>query len=139
MDGDNEERVAKIFKEASEFFDQDSTGDGDTAPPENEVVIQKEMIKQKYKNIKIEAVESVSEPTPPQTNLESEEVDDTLINQLISDDEDVGDDHDYDISDDEDDAESKAVEELKSKFVGVIEQLRKQLNSGLSRIKSSRI
>ena len=132
IDGGDEERVTKIFKEASEFFDQDSTGDGDTAPTaENEIVIQKEMIKQKYKNIKIEAVEE-NVPEPPETNLESEEVDDTLINQLISDDEDIGDDQDYDISDDEDDAKSKAVEDLKSKFSGVIEVLRKQLNTGLS-------
>ena len=39
-----EERMAKIFKEANLFFDQDSIGEGTNDPPENEISIQKEMI-----------------------------------------------------------------------------------------------
>jgi len=39
-----EERMAKIFKEANLFFDQDSTGEGTNDPPENEIFIRKEMI-----------------------------------------------------------------------------------------------
>ena len=39
-----EERMAKIFKEANLFFDQDSTGEGTNDPPENEIFAQKEMI-----------------------------------------------------------------------------------------------
>ena len=39
-----EERMAKIFKEANLFFDQDSTREGTNDPPENENFIQKEMI-----------------------------------------------------------------------------------------------
>ena len=65
-------RAQKIFKEASEYFHQDSTGDNEPAA-ENEVLVQKEVctaqqkekIRQRFKKIKQEpAVEDIEQPLP---------------------------------------------------------------------------
>jgi len=95
-------RAAKIFKEASEFFDEDSTGFDTEPTAENELVIQKEIIK--HRAIKQEAVENteistnpnLEEAVSPQTNLQS-------VDEVSSDDESPLYDCDYEISDDESD------------------------------------
>ena len=94
-------RAAKIFKEASEYFDEDSTGLDTEPTAENELVIQKEVIK--HRTIKQEAVDTtpttnaiLEEAVTPLTNLQS--VDE---NEVSSDDETADYDCDYEISDDE--------------------------------------
>ena len=94
-------RTAKIFKEASEYFDEDSTGLDTEPTAENELVIQKEVIK--HRTIKQEAVDTtpttnanLEEAVTPLTNLQS--VDE---NEVSSDDETADYDCDYEISDDE--------------------------------------
>merc|ERR1712107_431120 len=81
---ENATRGAKVFKEASEFFDQDSTVDGDVveATSENDIVIQKETIKTFYSNvIKSEPLSEESEDmevdTPTASDTSHDSVDNT--------------------------------------------------------------
>ena len=99
---DDDGRAAKIFKEASEYFDEDSTGLDTEPTAENELVIQKEVIKNRI--IKQEAVDTtqttntnLEEAVTPLTNLQ-QVVDE---NEVSSDDETADYDCDYEISDDE--------------------------------------
>ena len=158
LDNPDEEggRVQKVFKEASEYFHQDSTGDNEPAA-ENEVLVQKEVcsaqqkekIKQRFKKIKQEADEDTERsqeaitpvPRTPSSVVateSSEGVDNTLINHLLISDEDSSDDDeddcDYDISEDEaDPSEENAVKKQSKRNTTVY--LKFQLSSVVSKLK----
>ena len=54
-------RASKVFKDDGEFFDQVSTNNIELAEAEEEVVIEKEIIRNKSKNIKQESDRKVIE------------------------------------------------------------------------------
>ena len=79
-------KASKIFKDAGEFFDQVSTNNIELAEAEEEVVIEKEIIRKKRRKIKEEKEEQASSQTelPETANfISSEEVDDSLVNNLL--------------------------------------------------------
>jgi len=151
-----EGRIQKVFKEASEYFHQDSTGDNEPAA-ENEVLVQKEVcsalqkekIKQRFKKIKQEAVEDTNRsqeaitpvprtPSPVGATDSSEGVDNTLINHLLISDEDSSDededDCDYDISEDEaDPSQENAVKKQSKRNTSAY--FKYQLSSVVSKLK----
>ena len=149
-------RAQKVFKEASEYFHQDSTGDNEPTA-ENEVLVQKEVcsaqqkekIKQRFK-IKKEAVEDTERNLEAMTPVpkipsslvatdssEGGEVDNTLINHLLISDEDSSDDEeddcDYDISEDEAESSEDAVKKQSKRNTAVY--LKCQLSSVVSKLK----
>ena len=146
-------RAQKIFKEASEYFHQDSTGDNEPAA-ENEVLVQKEVctaqqkekIKQRFKKIKQEpAIDNIEQciesetplPETPTSVITSEDADNSLINHLLISDEDSSedeeDDCDYDISEDEADPGEDASKIQLTRSTAV--NLKFQLTSGVVKLK----
>ena len=125
-------RASKVFKDAGEFFDQVSTNNIELAEAEEEVVIEKEIIRNKSKNIKQESEEQTSpELGLSETNKvsSSEEVDDSLINNLLISDDEISDD---DCADDSLDSAKRTMTEkissfLKSQAVNPIETLKQKL------------
>ena len=157
MENEEEFRTQKIFKEASEYFHQDSTGDNEPAA-ENEVLVQKEVctaqqkekIKQRFKKIKQEpGVEDIEQPHPEtptsiDTSKMSEDGDNALINHLLISDEDSSedeeDDCDYDISEDEADLADNATKKqvnpstemnLKCQLSSVVVKLKEEIEKSL--------
>ena len=124
-------RASKILKDTGQLLDQVSSNNVDLAEAEEEIVVEKEIIRKKYNDIKQEKQEPISSYTePPETsNLNpSEEVDDSLINNLL-----ISDDEDDEISDDDstENIPSKTMTEkfsayLKAESMNSIESLRQK-------------